>query len=40
LWLDEFDFEIQYKPVKDNCIANLLTREVAPRREIKWLHPP
>ena len=44
LWLDEFDFEIHYKPGKDNYVVDLLTREVAPSKEktntIKWLHPP
>jgi hypothetical protein len=44
LWLDGFDFEIHYKPGKDNCVADLLTREAAPSKDkdktIKWLHPP
>jgi hypothetical protein len=44
LWLDRFDFEIHYKPGKDNCVADLLIREAAPSKEknntIKWLHPP
>jgi hypothetical protein len=39
LWLDGFDFEIQYKPGKDNCVADLLTREAAPFKEkIKQLN--
>jgi len=40
LWLDRYDFNIEYKPGKDNCIADLLTREAATRKDIKWLHPP
>jgi hypothetical protein len=42
LWLDGFDFDIHYKSRKENCIADLLTREAAPTiREInKWFHPP
>ena len=27
LWLQNFDFEIVYKPGYLNCIANMLTRE-------------
>jgi hypothetical protein len=27
LWLDGYDFDIEYKPRKDNCIIDLLTRE-------------
>jgi hypothetical protein len=27
LWLDGYDFEIEYKPSKDNCLANIITRE-------------
>ena len=34
LWLDRFDFEIEYKKVKDNCLLDLLTRE-ATLKEIK-----
>jgi len=26
LWLDGYDFDIEYKPGKDNCIVDLLTR--------------
>jgi hypothetical protein len=33
LWLDGFDFEIHYKPGKDNCIADLLMREAALPRD-------
>jgi hypothetical protein len=36
LWLDGFDFEIHYKPGKDNCIADLLTREA--KEKIKQLN--
>jgi hypothetical protein len=27
LWLDGYEFEIEYKQGKDNCIADLLTRK-------------
>jgi hypothetical protein len=41
LWLDRYDFNIEYKPGKDNCIADLLTREAhlnsVPIREIKMI---
>jgi hypothetical protein len=26
LWLDGYDFDIEYKPGKENCIADLLTQ--------------
>ena len=31
LWLDGFDFEIEYKNGKDNFLPNFLTREETPK---------